>query len=76
MKPNKHQLAYLIKMEKWAKNNINESKNFIKEFDEVFKDNLNPFSTQDWIKDTLIIDVDFVFSELKGRIEDAKSEVN
>lgn len=76
MKPNKHQLAYLIKMEKWAKNNTYEAKKFIKEFDEVFKDNLSPFSIQDWIKDALIIDVDFAFSELIGRIEDAKSEVN
>ena len=55
MKPNKHQLAYLNKLEKWDQNNINESKNFIKEFDEVFKDNLRSFTIQDWVKDVLQI---------------------
>ena len=53
MKPNKDQLAYLKKLEKWAKNNTNEAKNFIKEFDEVFKDNLRSFTIQDWVKDVL-----------------------
>ena len=76
MEPNKQQLAYLNKIEKWAKKNMNESQIFIKEFDEVFKDNPRPFSIQDWIKDILLIDVDIALTDLIGRIEDAKSDVN
>lgn len=76
MKPNKHQLAYLIKLEKWAKNNINESKNFIKDFDEVFKDKLRSFTIQDWVKDVLQINVEMALSELIERIDNAKCEVN
>ena len=76
MEPNKQQLAYLNKLEKWAKKNLNESQIFIKEFDKVFKDNLSPFSIQDWIKDILLIDVDIALTDLIGRIEDAKNDVN
>ena len=76
MKPNKQQLSYLIKLEKWAQNNINESKKFIMEFDEVFKDNMRSFTIQDWVKDVLQINVDMALTELIGRIDNAKCEVN
>lgn len=64
------------KLEKWAKNNTNEAKNFIKEFDEVFKDNLRSFTIQDWVKDVLQINVDMALTELIERIDNAKCEVN
>ena len=76
MKPNKDQLAYLKKLEKWVNNNTNEAKNFIKEFDEVFKDNLRSFTIQDWVKDVLQINVDMALTELIERIDNAKCEVN
>jgi hypothetical protein len=76
MKPNKDQLAYLKKLEIWAKNNTNEAKNFIKEFDKVFKDNLRSFTIQDWVKDVLQINVDMALTELIERIDNAKCEVN
>ena len=72
MRPNKQQLAFLCKLEKWAKNNKKEARGFTNEFDEVFKDNLRPFSIQNWVKDCMLIDVEPALSNLIGRLEDAK----
>ena len=44
--------------------------------DEVFKDNLRPFSIQDWVKDCMLIDVEPALSNLIGRLEDAKKDVD
>ena len=46
------------------------------EFDEVFKDNMRSFTIQDWVKDVLQINVDMALTELIGRIDNAKCEVN